>query len=162
MVDGARLREQFKKAVVMCLGITSIPFILGVVLIVMSASPDRTPTEPVDPVMTVVFGLLALSPLVTVPVVRRFARTSIAAPQQPPIGVEANIRTWAVAEYTLWELASLMGFVGVVSGAPMTFFLVFALITLTGYAYSFPRWSHWTALVVELGLSHDANSFTLA
>lgn len=161
MVDAAKLKKQYQLAVVMCLALTTIPLLLGFVLFVMSTSPDTTPTEPIDSVIAVVFGILALSPLVTVPLIRYLARQSIASPRQPASGVESNIMVWALTEYSLWEVASLLGFVGVVIGAPIAFFLVFALVTYGGYAYSFPRWSRWTALVVELGLAQDPNSFAL-
>lgn len=155
MIDGDKLRIQYQLAVILCLALTAVPFFLGFVILVMTTSPGAIPTEPIDPVISVVYTLLALSPLVTVRAIRYLTRKSIAAPEQLAIGIEANIMIWAVTEYALWEVASLLGFVGAVTGAPITFFLAFALVTFGGDVYSFPRWSRWTALVVDLGLAQE-------
>lgn len=162
MVDGVKLKEQYRMAVISCLAVTVVPFLLGFVLYVMTSAPDRADAESVDMIVLVFFGLLALSPLITVPLVHHMGAKSMAALKQPAGGVESNIMIWALTEYALWEISSLLGFVAVALGAPVTFFVACAILTFGGYAYTFPRWSRWVELVQELGLVDDANTLNLA
>lgn len=163
MVDAAELREQYRVAVTSCLGITAIPFLLAFVAYMMSRSPDSVSAQPApaEPLVLLVFGLLALSPLVSVPLVRRVFKTFIVAQSQSTPGIERNVAMWAITEYALWELSSLFGFVGFVIGGPVVFLLACMGITFMGYALSFPRWSSWVALLQELGLVRDPNALAM-
>ena len=151
MVDAVKLRGQYRTAVMACLGVTAVPFLLSAVAFMLAASPD--PGQPADdPVMLGIFGLLALSPLLTVAIVRRIARNSLARAAESPIGVEGALMIWSLTEYALWEVSSLLGFVGFVLTGSVVFFATCIAFTLGGYAFSFPRWSRWEALLTDLGL----------
>lgn len=160
MIDVSKLKAQYRLAVVSCLGVTAIPFLLAFVAYTLATSsdPGSAGSGTADPVILVVFALMAFSPLISGPMIRRAAKVSIVAEKQPSAGVESTIMSWAVSEYAIWEISSLLGFVGFVQGAPPVFLIACIVVTFVGFAFSFPRWSRWVALAQELRLVTSPNA----
>jgi len=55
----------------------------------------------------------------------------------------------------------LLSYVGFVLTESVPFFAACVAFTLVGFAYSFPRWSRWEALLVELGLVSHPETLTV-
>lgn len=155
MADLGKLKNMFGVAVTACLGVTAVPVLLTCVAFVLASSPDEAAPDG-DPLILGIFGLLALSPLLTVPLVRRMARASISTPPTGETSVESNMMVWSLTEYALWEVTTLLGFVGFILSGSWPFLGACLALTLLGFVYSFPRWSRWISLLSELRLVDEA------
>lgn len=150
MTDEATLRAHYRTLVITCVAVTAVPFILAFVAFMMDMTAEEGRSAGTDPVLLVVFGLLALSPLVTAPLIRRLSmRPGALAAQQNSTPATAALTFW-LAEYAAWEISSLLGFVGYVMTGSTVFFAACAVLSLAGFAMTFPRWSAWVDRVEAL------------
>jgi hypothetical protein len=155
MVDRDQLRAQHRVAVLTCSAVTIVPLLLTFVagLLAEPGIEGGAGSGTADPILLLVFGSLALTPLVSVPIVRRIGLTALKSAQVTAVSLGSTLMVWKVTEFALWELCSLLGFVGFLAGASWTFLLVCVALSLIGYAFSFPRWSEWEERADEF----DAN-----
>lgn len=154
-MDLEKLRASYKVVVGACLGVTMAPLLLAFVAFIISTEPDPAPPN-TDPVLLIVFGILALMPFAAAPLVRRMARTAVASAKPTEAGGALVI--WSIVEYAIWEVPSLLGFVAFVATSQIWFFAACMAITFVGYAFSFPRWSKWTAVAGEQSRAGEATA----
>ena len=155
LIDRTELANQFTVAVRKTALIALIPLVLVGVSWLMYTTPGGESPAPgsgdISPAMLAIYGVMALSPLVSVAVVRRMARKGCrdaAASGSRTMPFAAN----AVTESGLWEISALMGFVAFFMGSSWAVFAAFLVFSYIGQAFSFPRWSAWTALADELDM----------
>lgn len=144
MIDSVKLKQQHSVAVMVCIGITIVPMLLGQVGLVFARSGE-TAAASISPLLLALLGLVGLAPLALVPQIRRIGRDSFAAASQTDDGLATTMMIWSVTEYALWEIPSLIGFFGVVQGAPISFLFACIAVSAAGFIVSFPRWSRWRA-----------------
>lgn len=150
MIDMDTLKGQYRLAVMACLGITAVPLLLAAVAKLLAASPDST-SAGFTAIHFAVFSALALSPVVSASIVRRLSNSALEAALACSEKAESSMMVFAVTEYALWEISSLLGFVAFVLGAPWYYFAACIGVSLAGFAFSFPRWSAWVTRARELG-----------
>jgi len=144
------LKTQFRVLVLACAGVTAMPFALLFVSWVMMRSTEEASPQGADPILFVIFGILALSPLIAAPMLRRLSRRpDVVAAQKDPTPSGIVLSFW-LAEYAVWEIPSLLGFVAYVMGAPALYFAACLVLSLVGYAITFPRWSGWIERIEAL------------
>lgn len=153
-MDQDKIREVHRTTTMACAGITAVPFMLSWVGYLMY---DPTETSP-DPVILAVFGVLALAPIIGVPLYRRIALRAVREAVKSADGPAGALMVWSLAEYALWEVSSLLGFVGLVLTGQIWFMAACVTLTLVGYAFSFPRWSKWAASLADLGPMAEASA----
>ncbi len=164
MIDRSSLERRYRTAVVICVAISLVPALLAFVAWLLSSppAPDGPGSGTADPVLLIVFGVIALEPLLAVPLFRwvltrhaQVANTAVDTPDSQALPVpaeelaillEGRIATFAIAEYALWTVPPLLGFVGFATGATWVYFIVTILFGLAGFAFSFPRWREWSRL----------------
>ena len=153
MVDRDGLKASYRLTVMSCSGITLIPVMLVYVGWFMYRSPggSGTPGSGTLALSTLlVFGALGLSPLLTVPLLTYVFEHQLVPAPSPPASAAALMRVQAMTRYALWEIASLIGFVGFFMGASWLYFIGLVAFTYCGYAVTFPRWSSWLERADEL------------
>lgn len=148
--DEAVLKTQFRVLVMACAGVTAMPFALVFVSWVMMRSTEGASSQGADPILYVVFGILALSPLIAAPMLRRLSRRPDALAAQKDSTPSGIVLSFWLAEYAVWEIPSLLGFVAYVMGAPAVYFAACVVLSLVGYAITFPRWSGWIERIEAL------------
>jgi hypothetical protein len=155
MVDRTELHAQYRKAVLVAAAIATSPIILFVVawLLAADATPDGPGSGTIDPLILVVFAVVAVSGLAPLVFLRWLTRS-----RPPNTAPEAAIASLAMAELALWEIFALMGFVAFVLGATWTVFIGSVLVTYLGFAYSFPRWETWDKRADEIDAGFGADT----
>jgi hypothetical protein len=137
----SEIDAQYRQAVIGCAGITMAPALLAFVAWTVSRDsgiPDGAGSGVVSPVILWTFAALALATIGCVPLVRSIAD------KQTQVVVTGGRSTssatvWALTEYALWEICSLLGFVAFIMGATWAYFGAALVVTYVGFAVSFPR-----------------------
>lgn len=153
VIDRAALEKRYRNAVLVCSAMLLMPLLLLLVAWVLSQSrdPAGAGSGSISPLYLWILGLVALSPLVTVPFFRKLMRQRpLPKTASGEEGVEALIATEALTAYAMWEMASLIGLVGFIRGATWTFMLAAIMVNLAGWAMTFPRWPDWSKRADEL------------
>lgn len=148
VVDRDFLRARYRSIVLRCLAVSLVPGILVLSAAQMTGGTDTggPNTGTISTAMLLVFGTLALSPLLLVPFLRfsygpRTARTAV----NPAAAIVSN----SLSEYAIWALSPLMGFVIFFSGGTWAIFFGSFALALIGWVATFPRLSRWMQLADE-------------
>ena len=106
------------------------------------------------PPQSIVFDVaVALVGVVGALVLHRVMRKLPVPPQAPDSQTNRNmpaIAQLAMGEYSAWLLPSLIGFVAFMGGAPWLAIIGGLSVTGLGFAFSFPRWSDWSAVADDI------------
>ena len=102
-MDRDELSRQYRSAVVACAGTAISPLLLAFIAWQIATAPERaSDVAAADSLVLTVLGVLAMSPVVITPIVRKLSRNSAIANRVAKTP-EASMAFWALAECALWE-----------------------------------------------------------
>lgn len=148
LIDREQLQVAFRRIRRSCYQILPAPVFTGLVAWFISrdsaGSSGAAGSGTIALPLLVLMGVLALSPLLTVRLVRAAIRRSLGRPdpdmaqrRQMILPMESGIAC------NLWGTSTVVGFVAFFLGAPWWFLLASLAITYGGLFADFPRWSRW-------------------
>jgi hypothetical protein len=144
-VDREFLRARYRSIMLRCLLVSLVPafLVFSAVQMVGGTDPGGPSTGTIPTTMLLIFGVMALAPLVVVPFMRMvYGPRTVRAAVNPAAAIVSN----SLGEYALWAISPLMGFF--MGGTWEVFFATIALAVI-GWAITFPRLSRWMQMADE-------------